>query len=184
MPMPNQSSAGENGATEAQWKSIYTVGGVFTVISLIAILSDIIIGTATGGDLSALPQTAIERFAQLQATPLLGLYNLDLLNTVNQLLMVPVYFALYAAHRKANNAYSLLSLVIFLVATTIFVTSNTACPCMTSAKNTPLQRPNPKKLCLPRREKPCSQEENTVVWGFSSASCCRTWQVSSCRSSC
>ena len=128
MPMPNQSSAGENGATEAQWKSIYTVGGVFTVISLIAIILDIIIGTATGGDLSALPQTAIERFAQLQATPLLGLYNLDLLNTVNQLLMVPVYFALYAAHRKANNAYSLLSLIIFLIATTIFVTSNTALP--------------------------------------------------------
>lgn len=123
---PNQS--GENGNAAAQWRSIYTAGGLFTVLSLTAIIADIMIGTAMGGDLSALPQTAVERFAQLQATPLLGLYNLDLLNTVNQIVMIPVYFALYAAHRKANNAYALFSLIIFLVATTIFVTTNTALP--------------------------------------------------------
>ena len=122
----NQHKESEN--SEAQWRSIYTVGAAAAVIALIGIVLDVIVGSATGGNLSALPQTAVERFAQLQMTPLLGLYNLDLLNTVIQLLMVPVYFALYAAHRKANSAYALLALIVFLIATTIFVSTNTSLP--------------------------------------------------------
>ena len=83
---------------------------------------------STGGNLSALPQTAVERFAQLQANPLLGLYNLDLLNTINQMILIPAYFALYGAQRKTSSAYALLALIIFLVGTAIFVTTNTALP--------------------------------------------------------
>ena len=128
MSTSKQSQLGENGNTETQWQSIYTIGGVFTVIALIGIVLDVIVGSLTGGNLSALPQTAVERFAQLQANPLIGLYTLDLLNTVNQILMIPGYFALYAVHRKTNSAYALLALVIFLVGTTIFVTINTALP--------------------------------------------------------
>jgi hypothetical protein len=122
----NQSGKNEN--TAAQGQSIYTVGGVATVIVLIGIVLDFTLGSATGGNLSALPQTAVDRFAQFQENRLLGLYHLDLLNTVNQILLIPAYFALYAVHRKANNAYALLALIIYLVATTIFVTTNTALP--------------------------------------------------------
>jgi len=131
-----QSQPGENENTETQaysqsrgqWQSIYRIGGVFTIIALIGIVLDVIVGSATGGNLSALPQTAIDRFAQFQETPLLGLYNLDLLNIANQMLLIPAYFALYAVHRKGNDAYALLALIIFLMGTTIFVTTNTALP--------------------------------------------------------
>jgi hypothetical protein len=78
--------------------------------------------------LSALPQTAVERFAQFQKSSLLGLYNLDLLNIINQLFLIPAYIALYAAHRKTSNVLALLALIIFLVGTSIFVTTNTALP--------------------------------------------------------
>ena len=122
------SQPGENENAEAQWQSIYTMGGIAAVIALIGIVLDVVVGSATGGNLSALPQTAVDRFAQFQASPLLGLYNLDLLNIVNQIILIPAYFALYAAHRKANNAYALLALIFFLVGTTIFVTTNTALP--------------------------------------------------------
>jgi hypothetical protein len=118
----------ENGNAEIQWRSIYTIGGAAAVITLVGIVLDVIVGSATGGNLSALPQTATDRFAQFQENPLLGLYNLDLLNIVNQMILVPVYFALYAVHRKANNAYALLAVIIFLMGTTIFVTTNTALP--------------------------------------------------------
>lgn len=113
---------------ESKWKSIYLLGGVAAILSLIAVVADIFIGSSAGGNLTELPQTAVDRFMQFQQSPWLGLYNLDLLNTVNQLISIPVYFALYAALRKTNKPYALLALVIFLVGTTIFVANNTALP--------------------------------------------------------
>jgi len=119
--------AGDENA-ETQWRSIYRIGGVFTIITLIGVTLDVIIGNVTGGNLSALPQTAVERFVQFQANPWLGLYNLDLLNTVNQIFFIPGYFALYAVQRKTNSAYALLALIVFLVGTTVFVAANSALP--------------------------------------------------------
>ena len=113
---------------EAQWNSIYFLGGIATVIALIGIVLDIVFGSTTGGNLSTLPQTAVDRFSQFHVNPWHGLYNLDLLNTINQLIFIPVYFALFAALRKTNIAYALLALIIFLVGTAIFVTTNTALP--------------------------------------------------------
>jgi hypothetical protein len=113
---------------ETQWKRVYILGGIATLMVLIGVVLDVVVGSYLGGNLSALPQTAVDRFAQFQATPLLGLYNLDLLNSVNQIVLIPAYVALYAAQRKTNPAFSLLALVIFLVGTTVFVTTNTALP--------------------------------------------------------
>lgn len=113
---------------ETQWKSVYVLGGVAAILSLIAVVADIFIGSSSGGNLAELPQTAVDRFVQFQQSPWLGLYNLDLLNTVNQLISIPVYFALYAAHRKANKPYALLGFLIFLLGTAIFVANNTALP--------------------------------------------------------
>lgn len=114
--------------SEAQWKSVYLLGGIAAIIALIGIVLDVFFGTVTGGNLTALPQTAVERFAQFQINPLLGLYNLDLLNIINQMIFIPAYFALFAAHRRTNIAYAQLALIIFLVGTAIFVTTNTALP--------------------------------------------------------
>lgn len=118
----------ENTDTEKQWKTIYMLGGMMTLIALIGILLDVIMGSVTGGNLSALPQTAVDRFTQFQENPLLGLYNLDLLNIINQIILIPAYYALYAAHRKVNTPFAGLALLIFLVGTIIFVSTNTALP--------------------------------------------------------
>lgn len=112
--------------SESQWKAIYKVGAVTTVLVLCGIVLDMITGTITGGNISALPQTAAERFNQLKASPLLGLYNLDLLNIVNQIVLIPSIFALYAAHLDTNKPTAMLSFILFLVGTTVFVTGNTA----------------------------------------------------------
>lgn len=113
---------------ETQWKRIYLLGGMAAILSLLAVIADTVIGSSMGGDLTALPQTAVERFAQFQQNAWLGLYTLDLLNTVNQLISIPVYFALYAAHRKTNPPFALLALIVFLVGTTIFAANNVALP--------------------------------------------------------
>jgi hypothetical protein len=104
------------------------VGAVTTVIALGGILFDVVMGNITGGNLSDLPQTAIERFDQLHNNPMLGLYNLDLLNIINQLILLPSYFALYAAHRTGGKAQAALAFIIFLAGTIIFVATNTALP--------------------------------------------------------
>lgn len=114
--------------SEKQWKSIYTLGGIVTIIALTGILLDIIIGSVNGGNLAALPQTAIDRFAQFHAGKFQGLYNLDLMNIIIQVVLIPTYFALYAAHRNVNNAYGMLALLVFLFGSVIMVANNTALP--------------------------------------------------------
>lgn len=76
---------------EKQWKSIYTLGGIVTIIALTGILLDVAIGTLSGGNLSTLPQTAIDRFAQFHDSKFQGLYNLDLLNIIIQMVLIPAY---------------------------------------------------------------------------------------------
>jgi hypothetical protein len=117
-----------NAQHEKQWKSIYKLGAFAVIIVLLGTVLDLIFGMVTGGDLSAIPQTAVGRFEQLHDNCILGLYNLDLLNVINQIIMIPVAFALYAAHRRANVSWSLLAFVIFLTGTIVFITANTALP--------------------------------------------------------
>ena len=85
-----------------------------------------IVGSILGGDLSALPQTATDRFNQLNNNWILGLYNLDLLNVIIQFFTIPSIFAIYIAHKRTDNGYALLALILFLIGTTIFISGNTS----------------------------------------------------------
>ena len=95
--------------TDNQDKPTFRTGGLFSMLVLLRILG----GNITGGDINSLPQTAIAHFQQLHVNCLLGLYNLDLLNTINQILLIPFYFALYMT-LKENNRMALLSLIVFV----------------------------------------------------------------------
>lgn len=73
-------------------------------------------------------QTALERFSEFQQNSLLGLYHLDLLNVIISIVMIPLYFALFAVHRKTSLPYAAIVLVIAFIGTTVFVSTNTALP--------------------------------------------------------
>lgn len=106
---------------------IYKIGAFATIFVLAGILLDIVIGTITGGDITSLPKTAIERFNQLDQNPLMGLYNMDFLNAINQLIFIPAYFALFAAHKNTSVKWEAkLAFIIFLAGTTLLVTGNTS----------------------------------------------------------
>jgi len=106
---------------------IYKIGAFATIFVLAGILLDIVVGTITGGDITSLPKTAIERFNQLDQNPLMGLYNMDFLNAINQLIFIPAYFALFAAHKNTSVKWEAkLAFIIFLAGTTLLVTGNTS----------------------------------------------------------
>ena len=112
------------------WHQIYFTGAIATIIALTGILLDVIIGNITGGNLASLPQTAMERLGQFHDDLFLGLYNLDLLNAIVQLIMMLSFFALYAAHRLINKPWALLALIIFITGSILMVSNNVALPMM------------------------------------------------------
>jgi hypothetical protein len=114
--------------SEKQWNDIYTLGGITTFLALTVISLDVVIGNINGGDLSSLPQTAIDRFAQFHENKFQGLYHLDLLNIIVQMILIPAYFALFAVHRNINKAFGFLALIVFLFGSVIMVANNTALP--------------------------------------------------------
>ena len=114
--------------TEKQWRGSYLLGGIAALIVVFASLLDIIISILLGGDPTAIPQSAIDRFAQFQSNKWLGLYYLDLLNMTTAIIMIPAFFALCAAHRRVNKVYSALTLILFTIGTSVFITNNTALP--------------------------------------------------------
>ena len=135
MPSHKQTPANPNENAERQWKGMYTLGGITALIVIAGTILDILLGTIMGGDLSAIPKTAVDRFAQFQNNPLLGLYNLDLLNLCTSVLIIPTYFALYAAHRRIHLSYVKLALLIFAIGTAVFAANNTALPMLALSRN-------------------------------------------------
>ena len=126
MIMENQMAEFER--TENQWKSLYFLGGLTALLVVCASLLDIAISILLGGDPASIPQTAVDRFAQFQSNPWMGLYYLDLLNMTTAVIMIPAFFALCAAHRQVNKVYSELVLIVFSIGTAVFITNNTALP--------------------------------------------------------
>jgi len=111
-----------------QWRKVFIIGGIAALLSFSGTIADIIFGSITSSDLTTLPQTAIQRFAEFHDNWLLGLYHLDLLNVLTGLLMIPAYFALFGLHRDNNLPYAALALLLAIVGTTLFTSGNSALP--------------------------------------------------------
>ncbi len=109
------------------------LGGAAALAVAAGSILDVAIGTATGGDITALPPDTAGRFAELLASPALGLYNLDLLNLVTTLLMLPALYASWRALRGEGPAAGL-ALAFGLVGAAAFVAANPALPMLGLAR--------------------------------------------------
>lgn len=107
--------------------SFYKTGAIASAIVICLTLSDIFFGSVSGGDLSV-TQSAVDRFTELQENKLLGLYDLDLLNLIVSVIMIPAFLALFFAVREEDSYFSLLVLIIFSIGTTVFIANNAALP--------------------------------------------------------
>ena len=103
------------------WKALYRVGGAaaLTIVGLMAIQIIIFIALPP-------PGTVIGYFTLFHKNGLLGLLSLDLLYSVDTVLVVLIYLALYAALRRASPSFMAIALTLGLVGIAAYFASNTA----------------------------------------------------------
>lgn len=119
---------------EEQWKNIYKIGGIAGIAALTCIAVDVITAVNSGGEGAPLPQTAADRFILFQNNKLAGMYGLDLLSVILQILVIPFWYALYAVHRASARPYALLAFIIFLFGSVVLVSDNAALPMLELSK--------------------------------------------------
>lgn len=72
------------------------------------------------------PTTVIGWFALFQSDPLIGLLDMDLLLTIDYLLLIPVFLALWAELKQVNQSLMAIALVLQLVSITTYFASTAA----------------------------------------------------------
>jgi hypothetical protein len=108
-------------AADARWSWLYKIAGMASLLSVLFFPIQIIVYFV-----SPPPSTVIGWFGLLQARPLIGLLDLDLLLMVDQVLAIPIFLALYIALRKTHESFTVLGLVLGLFSMVLFIASNPA----------------------------------------------------------
>jgi hypothetical protein len=72
------------------------------------------------------PSTVADWFELLQTNPLVGLVNLDLLLVVDNVLLVPIYLALYLALKRSSESTMAIATVLGLLGIAMMLASNPA----------------------------------------------------------
>ncbi|HEX6271263.1 MAG TPA: DUF4386 family protein [Anaerolineales bacterium] len=111
---------------DTAWRSLYKIGGAAALLVVLTALFEIIITFLPGGYASA--ETVNDWFALFQNNWFLGLRNLGLLNIIMTALGIPMFFALYAAHRNVYQQYAALAMIISFIGVAVFYATNRAFP--------------------------------------------------------
>jgi hypothetical protein len=70
------------------------------------------------------------------------------LNVINQIIIIPAYFAVFAALRKTNFPLALFALITCLIGATIFITTNTALPMLELSRKYAVESSDTQKMLL------------------------------------
>jgi len=135
-------------ASDVSWRSIYILGGVSAVLVLGGTLFDIVLTSIPGWQASTVPTSVVLWLVQFEATPLLGLRNLDLLNITVAVVGLPMYVALYGVHRRTRAGMALAALVLVSVGTAVFVASNVALPMLELGRQYALASTDAQRLAI------------------------------------
>ncbi len=104
---------------DSNWKSLYKFGGVAALIVAVLFPIQIIVMIAY-----PLPSTVIGYFSLFQSNRLIGLIDLYLLEIPAYALFVPMFLALYAALRRANESYMALATTLAIIGIAVFLATN------------------------------------------------------------
>jgi hypothetical protein len=116
-------------AEDSCWKSFYKISGIIAfIIVLVMLLETLIMLVPGGAHTEPSSMTVIDWFTLFQNSPFIALRNLGLLNIIAISLGVPVFLALFAAHRKVNRACAALAVIISFIGVAVFLATNRAFP--------------------------------------------------------
>ena len=114
-------------ATLAGARRLYVVAGLAAFLAMLANVVDIVLGF--GGEMVTYgAKPAVEWFDVFQRTPFEGLYALGILNIVYMLSMLPVYVGMLVVHRHTHPVSAGFALLLSVLATGIYLSSNAAVP--------------------------------------------------------
>jgi Domain of unknown function (DUF4386) len=116
-------------------KGLYKLGGTAVLIAVLVPLAEVAINFLPGvARASQGTVTAVDWFTLFQHHWFLGLRNLGLLNIVGAVLLAPAILAIYSALRRANEAYTGLSTILFFVGMAIYLAGNKAFPMLSLSR--------------------------------------------------
>ncbi len=104
---------------DSRWKGLYRIGGAAALVVAMLLPIEIIVFIAY-----PLPSTVIGYFTLFQSNRLIGLLDLYLLEIPVYALFVPMFLALYAALRRANESYMALATTLAIIGIAVFLATN------------------------------------------------------------
>jgi hypothetical protein len=111
---------------ESNWSGIYILGAVTALCVVAVALTDIVMTFLPGGSAAPGSLDTIGWFGLLREMPFMALRNLGLFNIINVVLAIPLYAALYGAHRRASGPYAALAATLFFIGAAIYIADNSA----------------------------------------------------------
>lgn len=112
------------GIIDRKEAGLYIAGGLAAVATLLVGLTEIGITFLPGGNLSA--KSVFDWFTLFQHNPFMGLRNLGLLNIFFNVLDIPIFFALFYAHRKSSQTLAPLTMIVSFIGVAVFFATNRA----------------------------------------------------------
>jgi hypothetical protein len=113
----------EAGTANAAWKPLYRAAGAAALISAVFIPIQVMVFILWPPPLEG---TASDWFTLFQDNKLVGLLNLDLLLVADNVLLVPIFLALYVLLRRASESVTVVATTLGLLGVAFFIASNPA----------------------------------------------------------
>lgn len=115
------------------WKPFYKLAAVAALLIAVTGLIDSVVSMSAGETTVNSVVSVTEWFALLAAHPFAALGNLGLFNLITLTLGIPVYIALFHAHRETDPAFAALAAVFFFIGAAVYFASNTIFPMLSLA---------------------------------------------------
>jgi hypothetical protein len=111
--------------TNTQWKAFYRTAGTMAVLIVLAGLVDAITSSMGSEARDNSTVSVVEWFTLFQTDRFYAFSSLGLINVITLSLGIPIYLALYHAHRREQPAFAALAAVLFFIGTAVYISSNT-----------------------------------------------------------
>jgi hypothetical protein len=109
-------------------KSLYKIAGIAVLISVLLILLDIVTTIISEEAIQFGAFTSTDWFTIYQNNWFSGLRNLGFLNILEMTLAVPMFFAVYTAHKDGSKTYTALAMILSFIGLAIYISNNAAVP--------------------------------------------------------